>query len=162
MWHKAEWMVHPMRIELTRVDLFAKLLLIIPTEVSLNSVKCICISHFGLLRPAVSAHMTALQFVLYFTSSLFLSVVLSVNVSSCSYLLMMNNSITRSCAHITFIYWWLLIICRSAQISNKKEQDGVFNISAYEVFFGWGVSRGVMVKATDCGIVVSAFALQSC
>ena len=34
-------------------------------------------------------------------------------------------------------------------------------ISPPAFFGGWGVSRGVMVKAMDCGIVVSEFVFQS-
>ena len=46
-----------------------------------------------------------------------------------------------------FLFIWNLFALETAVIMSKK-------------FISWGCPRGVMVKALDCGIVVSEFELQ--
>ena len=42
-----------------------------------------------------------------------------------------------------------------------KPSFGYQNISSTTLQLSWGCPRGVMVKAMDCGVVVSEFVLQS-
>ena len=53
-------------------------------------------------------------------------------------------------------------ICNQYEKKKRKKKEGfIFSVENFVVLFLRGYPHGVMVKAMDCGIVVSEFILQS-